>query len=378
MQTKVSDFAPMRSTVPTCVAATSVFRTVAENAIIFLWATSAVDTIPPRLAATTTVFTSLQNRDMSVLRLHKQAQHTAAVPALDVTVDAVAQGTVTQLAPRTAALSPTLLQALQVKVASQTAVGQAFNGVQAVQAASAELRRTFQCCCGVPVLVRMSDVGPRPAVRTMCVKMPAPPKVCGYKRNRVGGLLSLAFVRYQPLTASQVGNAVTLDNPRPMGGASLLTRSQVSLNQGKRRSRCFRYVCIYTTALFRHPNTYDTVGDMHDGAIRKAMQTCIRVSPSHWSQIVTSALADIWPVQTRSRGVDALPERGCNSGRADAGTRYATVWAWDVQRCAHCSDIPAQEGLDILAKVMLVLKLTPCCGTVAWHARPGDGVCTDV
>jgi hypothetical protein len=109
-----------------------------------------------------------------------------------------------------------------------------------------------------------------------------------YKRNRVGGLPSLACVRYQPLSASQVGNAVTLDNPRPMGGASLLTRSQVSLNQGKRRSRCFRYICIYTTALFRHPNAYDSVGDMYD----TAMRTCIRVSPNHWSQIVTSALAD--------------------------------------------------------------------------------------
>jgi hypothetical protein len=179
MQTKVPDFAPMRSTVPTCVAATSVFRTVAENAIFFLWATSAVETIPLRLAARTTVFTSLQNRDMYVPRLHKQAQHRAAVPAQDVAVDAVAQGTVTQLAPRTAALSPTLLQALQVKFASQIAVGQAFNGVQAAHIASAELQGTLQSCCVVPVLFRMSDVDPRPAVRTTCVKMPAPPKVCG-------------------------------------------------------------------------------------------------------------------------------------------------------------------------------------------------------
>jgi hypothetical protein len=41
MHTKVPDFAPMRSTTLTCVAATPAFRTVAENAIIFLYATSA-------------------------------------------------------------------------------------------------------------------------------------------------------------------------------------------------------------------------------------------------------------------------------------------------------------------------------------------------
>jgi hypothetical protein len=42
------------------------------------------------------------------------------------------------------------------------------------------------------------------------------------------------------------------------------------------------------------------------------------------------------------------PPKVC--GRADAATHYATIWAWDVQRCAQCSDIPVQEGLDILAR----------------------------
>jgi hypothetical protein len=214
MQTKVPDFAPMRSTMPTCVAATPVFHTDAENAIIFLYATSAaIETILPRLAARTSAFTGLKNRDMFVTRC-QLAQQRAAVSAQGFAVHAVKYYSVTQLAPSNAALSPTLLHALQVEVASQTAVGQAFNGVQAAHAASAELPGTFQHCCVAPVLVRMSDVEPRPAVRT-CVKMPAPPKVCG---------------------------------------------------------------------------------------------------------------------------------------RADPATHYATMWAWDVQRCAQCSDIPVQEGLDILAR----------------------------
>jgi hypothetical protein len=42
------------------------------------------------------------------------------------------------------------------------------------------------------------------------------------------------------------------------------------------------------------------------------------------------------------------PRKVC--GRADAATRYATLWAWDVQRCAQCSDLPVQEGLDKLAR----------------------------
>jgi hypothetical protein len=145
----------------------------------FLNATSAVNvTMLPSLAARTSVFTNLQNRDMSVARLHKQARQ-AVVSAQGYAVQAVAQGTVTQPAPSTAALSPTLLQAPQVKDVSQTAVGQASNGLQAAQTASAELQGTLQCVDGVPVLVRMSDVDPRPAVRTTCVKMPAPRKVCG-------------------------------------------------------------------------------------------------------------------------------------------------------------------------------------------------------
>jgi hypothetical protein len=215
MQTKVPDLAPMRSTTPTCVAATPAFRTVAENAIIFRYATSAaIETILPRLAARTTVFTGLQNRDMLVARLHQQAQQRAAVSAQGFAVHAVKHYSVTQFASSTAALSTTLLQALQVLDAAQTAVGQAFNGLQAAQAASAELQGTLQSSCGVLVLVMMSNADPRPAVRT-CVKMPAPPSVCG---------------------------------------------------------------------------------------------------------------------------------------RADTATHYATIWAWDVQRCAQCSDIPVQEALDTLAK----------------------------
>jgi hypothetical protein len=92
--------------------------------------------------------------------LHKQAPQGAAVSAQAYAVQAVAQGTVTQPAPSTAALSPTLLQTPQVKDASQTAVGQASNGLQAAQTASAELQGTLQCVDGVTVLVRLSDVDP--------------------------------------------------------------------------------------------------------------------------------------------------------------------------------------------------------------------------
>jgi hypothetical protein len=82
MHTKVPDFAPMRSTTPTCVAATPAFRTVAENAIIFLYATSAaIETILPRLAARTSVFTGLKIRDVFVARLHQQAQQRVVVSA---------------------------------------------------------------------------------------------------------------------------------------------------------------------------------------------------------------------------------------------------------------------------------------------------------
>jgi hypothetical protein len=66
MQTMPPQFAPMRSTcLPTCVATSPAFHTDAENATFFLYATSAVNgTMLPNLAARTSVFTSLQNRDM--------------------------------------------------------------------------------------------------------------------------------------------------------------------------------------------------------------------------------------------------------------------------------------------------------------------------
>jgi hypothetical protein len=181
MQTMPPQFTPMRSTyLPTCVATSPAFHTDAENANFFLYATSAVNgTMLPSLADRTGVFTSLQNRDMSVARLHKQAQQGAAVSAQGSADQTVEQYTVTQPAPSTAALSTTLLKAPQVKDASQTAVGQASNGVQAARTASAELQGNLQCVDGVPVLARMSDDEPRPAVRTTCVKMPAPRKVCG-------------------------------------------------------------------------------------------------------------------------------------------------------------------------------------------------------
>jgi hypothetical protein len=153
-----------------------------------------------------------------------QAQQRAAVSAQGFVVHAVKHYSVTQFAPSTAALSTTLLQALQVLDAAQTAVGQAFNGLQAAQAACAELQGTLQSRCGVLVLVMMSNADPRPAVCTTCVKMPAPPKV---------------------------------------------------------------------------------------------------------------------------------------RGAADAATHYATIWAWDVQSCAQCSDIPVQEGLDILARCDARVQLTP-------------------
>jgi hypothetical protein len=89
MQTKVPDFAPMRSTVPTCVAATPAFHTVAESAIIFHYATSAaIETILPKLAARTSVFTGLQNRDMFVAR-YQPAQQRAVVSAHKFAVHAV-------------------------------------------------------------------------------------------------------------------------------------------------------------------------------------------------------------------------------------------------------------------------------------------------
>jgi hypothetical protein len=77
MRTKLRLWAPLSATcVPTCVAATPGFHTDAENATIFLYATSAaIETVPERLAARTRVFTGLQNRDVSVARLRKQAQH---------------------------------------------------------------------------------------------------------------------------------------------------------------------------------------------------------------------------------------------------------------------------------------------------------------
>lgn len=165
------------------VATRPCFRASAENARNFSFATSAaIETIFLSRAAVTSMFTGLQNRDKHVTRLQQQAQHTTVFLAPRTAAQIVAQGPATQPALSTAAPSPTLLHVPQVLDRSQTATGQASTGVQAAQAASAELKGTFQCRIANSVPVLASDVEPVPVpppamCTTTSVKMPAPPKV---------------------------------------------------------------------------------------------------------------------------------------------------------------------------------------------------------
>jgi hypothetical protein len=186
LQSMFRQSAPMRSNIlPTSVGISPGFHASAETTRNVSNAPgAAIETILPSLASGTSLFPSLQNRDMYVTRLTQQAQQDAALSALRTAAQTVAQGSATQAAPSAAAPSPTLLQrqgaAPQGQDRLQTATGQAPR-VQAAQTSSSGLQGTVRYCIvnGQPMLVPSPYVEPSPAVRTTTVKMPAPPKFCG-------------------------------------------------------------------------------------------------------------------------------------------------------------------------------------------------------